>query len=35
MARTSTGLDDNVAGSLCYVLAWVSGLVLLLLESSE
>ena len=32
MAKTSTGLDENVAGLLCYVLWWVSGLVFFLLE---
>jgi uncharacterized membrane protein len=32
MAKTSTGLDENVAGLLCYVLGWVSGIVFLILE---
>jgi len=32
MAKTSTGLDENVAGLLCYVLGWVSGLVFFLIE---
>lgn len=32
MAKTATGLDENVAGLLCYVLGWVSGIVFLLLE---
>ncbi len=32
MADTSTGLKENVAGLLCYVLCWVSGLVFLLIE---
>jgi len=27
MERSSTGLDANVAGLLCYVLGWISGLV--------
>ena len=35
MAKTSTGLDDNVAGLLCYVLGWVSGLVFFLLEKEN
>ena len=35
MAKTSTGLDENVAGLLCYVLGWVSGLVFLLLETDN
>jgi len=32
MAKTATGLDENVAGLLCYVLWWVSGIVFILLE---
>ena len=32
MEKTSTGLDENVAGLLCYVLGWVSGVVFLLIE---
>jgi uncharacterized membrane protein len=32
MAKTSTGLDENVAGLLCYVAWWISGLVFFLLE---
>jgi uncharacterized membrane protein len=32
MEKTSTGLRENVAGLLCYVLGWVSGIVLLLIE---
>ena len=32
MEKTSTGLAENVAGLLCYVLGWVSGLVFILLE---
>ncbi len=32
MGKTSLGLTENVAGLLCYVLGWVSGLVFLLLE---
>ena len=32
MEKTSTGLEANVAGLLCYVLGWVSGLVFLLIE---
>jgi uncharacterized membrane protein len=33
--KTSIGLEPNVAGLLCYVLWWVSGLVLLLLEKEN
>ena len=32
MEKSSTGLDANVAGLLCYVLGWVSGLVFILIE---
>ena len=32
MVKSSTGLDENIAGLLCYVLAWVSGIVFLILE---
>jgi len=32
MAKIATGLDENVAGLLCYVLGWVSGIVFLILE---
>jgi uncharacterized membrane protein len=31
----STGLEPNVAGLLCYVAGWVSGLVFLLLETKD
>jgi uncharacterized membrane protein len=33
--KTETGLEPNVAGLLCYVLGWVSGLVFLLLEKKN
>jgi uncharacterized membrane protein len=35
MAKTSTGMDENVAGLLCYVLGWVSGLVFFLIEKKN
>ncbi|MBM3118736.1 MAG: DUF4870 domain-containing protein [Chloroflexi bacterium] len=35
MAKTSTGLDENVAGLLCYVAWWISGLVFFLLEKDN
>jgi uncharacterized membrane protein len=35
MEKTSTGLDANVAGLLCYVLGWVSGLVFILIEKEN
>ena len=33
--KTGTGLEPNVAGLLCYVLGWVSGVVFLLLEKDN
>jgi len=35
MEKSSTGLDENVAGLLCYVLGWVSGLVFILIEQQS
>lgn len=35
MDKTSTGLEENVAGLLCYVLGWVSGIIFLLLEKEN
>ncbi len=35
MDKTSTGLTENVAGLLCYVLGWISGLVFLLIEQEN
>lgn len=35
MEKTSTGLEANVAGLLCYVLLWVSGLVFVLIEKEN
>lgn len=32
MANTKSGLTENVAGLLCYVLWWVSGIVFLIIE---
>jgi uncharacterized membrane protein len=32
---TSTGLEPNVAGLLCYALGWITGLVFLLLEKTN
>ena len=33
--KTSIGLTENVAGLLCYVLGWISGLVFLLIEQEN
>ena len=35
MEKTSTGLTENVAGLLCYVLGWVSGIVFILIEQEN
>jgi len=35
MEKTSIGLTENVAGLLCYVLGWVSGLIFLLIEGEN
>lgn len=34
-AKTSTGLAPNVAGLLCYVLGWVTGIIFLILEKED
>jgi len=35
MAKSSTGLEENVAGLLCYVLGWVTGLIFFLIEKDS
>lgn len=35
MEKTSTGLDENIAGLLCYVLGWLSGIIFLLIEQDN
>ena len=35
MDKTSMGLDENIAGLLCYVLGWVSGIIFLLIEQEN
>jgi uncharacterized membrane protein len=35
MVKTSTGLEDNIAGLLCYVAGWISGLIFLLIETEN
>ena len=32
MEKTSTGLTENVAGLLCYILGWITGIIFLILE---
>ncbi len=34
-AGTSTGLSPNIAGLLCYVAGWISGIILLVLEQKN
>jgi uncharacterized membrane protein len=33
--KTSMGLEQNVAGLLCYLLTWVSGIVFLIMEKEN
>jgi uncharacterized membrane protein len=35
MPKSSTGLDENVAGLLCYVGGWITGLIFLVLEKDS
>ena len=35
MAKTSSGLEENVAGLLSYVLGWITGLVFILIEKEN
>ena len=35
MDKTSTGLDENIAGLLCYVVGWISGIIFLLIEQEN
>jgi len=35
MAKTSMGIEENVAGVLCYVLGWITGIVFLILEKEN
>jgi uncharacterized membrane protein len=35
MAKSSTGLEENVAGLLCYVLTWLTGLIFFLIEKDS
>lgn len=32
MAKTSTGLQENVASTLCYAFFWVTGIIFLFIE---
>jgi len=33
--KTSLGLEENVEAALCYLLAWVTGLIFLLIENDN
>ncbi len=33
--KTSTGMDQNVAGLLCYLVGWITGLVFFLIEKEN
>ena len=35
MEKTTSGLQENVAGLLCYALFWVSGLIFYLIETDN
>ena len=35
MGKTSTGLTENLAGLLCYILTWVTGVIFLILEKDN
>lgn len=33
--KTSTGMNQNVAGLLCYALGWITGLIFILMEKEN
>lgn len=33
--KSSTGLDENIAGLLCYAFGWISGLIFFLIEKDS
>jgi uncharacterized membrane protein len=35
MGNTSTGIKENVAGLLCYLLGWVTGVIFILIEKEN
>ena len=35
MSGSSTGLDTKIAGLLCYLLGWVTGLIFLVIEKED
>ena len=34
-AKSSAGLEPNIAGLLCYILGWITGIIFLLIESKN
>jgi len=35
MKKSSTGLNENIAGLLCYAFGWISGLIFLFIEKES
>ncbi|MFK7794757.1 MAG: DUF4870 domain-containing protein [Gammaproteobacteria bacterium] len=35
MSKTSLGLESNISAFLCYVLGWISGLAIILIEKDD
>jgi len=35
MEKTSTGLDENVAGAIAYALGWITGVAILMMEPAN
>jgi uncharacterized membrane protein len=35
LEKTSTGIQANIAGLLCYVLGWVTGIIFLIIEKDS
>ena len=35
MAKTSTGLEENFASLLCYLVGWITGFIFLLIETEN
>jgi uncharacterized membrane protein len=33
--KSSINIDENIAGALCYVLVWITGLIFLLIEPNN
>ncbi len=33
--KSSTGLEQNIAGLLCYVLGWITGIIFYILEKEN